>query len=30
MSRKRTYAPIEPHSASNHNEAPKPLMSDRP
>ena len=30
MSRKRTYAPIEPHSASNHNEAPKPLTSDDP
>ena len=30
MSRKRTYAPIEPLSASNHNEAPKPLTSDDP
>ena len=30
MSRKRTYAPIEPLSASNHNAAPKPLTSDDP
>ena len=30
MSRKRTYAPIEPLSASDHNAAPKPLTSDDP
>ena len=30
MSRKRTYAPIEPRSASGHNAAPQPLTSTDP